>query len=401
MLAIASEGKLLMKLDQAAAYNQIRLREEDQYLTRTRVSDRLVVQARRLQIGDRNGQTTAQAYANKVYNEPGECAFIDDAIIALSPEDCVPTKFIARMRRVVEKLLREKITLNADKCIWLAHTVVLLGHVVSHKRITPLQNRIQTLHDMPPPGTKKELTRFLALARWYTRHIPNLSILAATLTSLLSPKVKWEWTIEHQKAYTAVQDAVLHYATLSAPIVGAQVIISVDASKYGMGYVVEQQDAHGACWMLFCGGRKFTPTQFNYTIPEKEVCVMKEVITKHGAELEHLANGRPIIIYTDNQTAAAIRTLNLDGKSIAMRNFVIDLQHRNIEIRIVPGAANPVADACSRVRTWLNTNHGNQNLFLAGSGGEASIADQVASKGTAVSHPSVFMTGIGTRLSLE
>ena len=71
-----------------------------------------------------------------------------------------------------------------------------LGHVLSAEGIKPNPDKVKVLASLPPPSTVKSLQRFLGLANWFRRFIPDFATIAAPLTQLLHKNAVWNWTPE-------------------------------------------------------------------------------------------------------------------------------------------------------------------------------------------------------------
>ena len=118
---------------------------------------------------------------------------------------------------------------------FFAKKLQYLGHEISSEGIRPNASKIQDILKFTKPKTAKEVEQFLGLVGWIRNHIPNLSILAALLSTLKFEKKTFVWTNEQKAAFkkikTALEGAVkLHYPDFSKPF-----ILETDASNIGVG----------------------------------------------------------------------------------------------------------------------------------------------------------------------
>ena len=344
MLQWASEGVYTSVVDCAKFYNQFQVTEATGKLLRIRVGDKLY-DAKRIIPGIHSAPAVAQAYMDAVMVNDKRKAFQDD----IAGKHKTVDEAIEWVTDLVDTGIKHNITFNATKFRLCRRVNTILGFQVSHRAIEPIPSRVQLFIDEPTPATKKGLERWLARARWYHRHIPNLSQHAAILNELLKPHVKFEWQAQHQAAFEAIQKALLNCAVLSAPLTDVPVYISTDASDLAVGVVVEQF-VDGVPYILLVDGTKLNSSQQNYTIHEKELYALKFALDKYGAWLREISND--LHWRTDSQTAASFRTMKLDGKSPAMREFALSMQDVPLTIHLISSIDNPVADEVSRARQF-------------------------------------------------
>ena len=55
------------------------------------------------------------------------------------------------------------------------------------------EEKIQAIVDFPPPSNLKQIRRFLGMAGWYARFLPNFSKDKVSLCHLLKKDVRWHW----------------------------------------------------------------------------------------------------------------------------------------------------------------------------------------------------------------
>lgn len=110
------------------------------------------------------------------------------------------------------------------------------------KRIYPDESQVTAIKNMPSPENTKDLERFLGLINYVGRFIPNLSEKSNSLRLLLKKEVEWHWTPEYLHAFSKLKQhltnkPVLQYFDASKPVV-----ISVHASKSGLGVCLLQSN---------------------------------------------------------------------------------------------------------------------------------------------------------------
>ncbi len=70
------------------------------------------------------------------------------------------------------------------KSKFFQRTLKFLRHVVSEDGIQVDSEKTQATRDFPIPTNLKSLQRFLGMAGWYHRFVPNFSPIAEPLTAL-------------------------------------------------------------------------------------------------------------------------------------------------------------------------------------------------------------------------
>ncbi|XP_048237058.1 uncharacterized protein K02A2.6-like [Haliotis rufescens] len=78
-----------------------------------------------------------------------------------------------RLERVLTKLSHYNVTLNADKCKFLADEVDFLGFRVSAQGFQPTTSNVQAILDLKEPMNRTELTSFLGTTNIYLKFVPN------------------------------------------------------------------------------------------------------------------------------------------------------------------------------------------------------------------------------------
>ena len=72
-----------------------------------------------------------------------------------------------------------------NKCVFLAPSVSYLGFCIDSQGLHPLPEKVRAIQDSPKPSNVTELKSFLGLVQYYSKFLPNLSIVLAPLYRLL------------------------------------------------------------------------------------------------------------------------------------------------------------------------------------------------------------------------
>ncbi|GBG91821.1 hypothetical protein CBR_g53712 [Chara braunii] len=145
------------------------------------------------------------------------------------------------LRQVLEKLREANFKIN-KKCMWAKTQVLYLGHVLEDG-IKPEDNKI-TVIDWSMPRTLTELRSFLGLANYYRKLVRNFSTIVAPLRSLLKKEAIWQWDKDCTSALKKLKRALIEYPVLKVADPSLPFVVTTDASQYGIGAVLQQDDSN-------------------------------------------------------------------------------------------------------------------------------------------------------------
>ena len=106
--------------------------------------------------------------------------YLDDILIDSAD---VPTHLI-HMRQLFQRLRGADSKLNREKCNFFKSHIQYLGHLISGEGIKPLPEKLESIKEMPPPTTPKEVKQFLGLIGYYRKFVPRFADIARPLTNL-------------------------------------------------------------------------------------------------------------------------------------------------------------------------------------------------------------------------
>jgi hypothetical protein len=333
-------------------YLQMRVDESSRKLLRTRVGPNTFIEFNRIPFGVSDASAVAQSVADRLLrrvgaNLPYQVQYYQDDGVMVH-HDKSERALAAAVTAHVDAHIKHNVTVNATKSSLFNEEVTVLGHRVSRNSIAPIRERVLELQNIAAPTTRSDLGSLLAVFRWYAKCIPNLSELTAPLSDLMSTKVAFKWLQQHDAALERLKKALLHYVVRAAPVDGVPFIVSTDASAHAVSYVIEQI-IDGQHRIIACGSRKLTSAEANYTVPGREMLALSFAIKANEWVLPPPGSDMRVIVRTDSQTVARLRTLPLSAHtSIAVQHRAIELAALPLDIELVKGSDNVVADALSR-----------------------------------------------------
>ena len=241
---------------------------------------------------------------------------------------------------VLGRMAEASLQISLPKSHFFAKEAKYLGFILSSEGIRPDPKKIKAVEALAVPKTRKQLRSFIGFCSFIRETINRYSELTAPLTSLLSPKKKFEWKQEHTAAFHAVKQAVIRATMLSFPNYSLPFEIFTDASTYQIGSIIAQHTEDGFKVLAFFA-MKMTPAQMKYTVTEQELLAIVMTLRKYRS----MIFGYLINIYTDhkNLTFSAFQS----ARTIRWRLFVEEFGPK---FKYIRGPLNKAADALSRLQ---------------------------------------------------
>ena len=128
--------------------------------------------------------------------------YIDDLLITASGS---LKDHLQKVEQVLQRLKKAGLTVNAKKSKFCRSEVEYLGYLITREGIKPQAKKVQALHNMATPKTRKELRSFLGLVNYYRDMTVQRSHIIAPLTKFTSKNVPFVWKDIHQKAYENIK----------------------------------------------------------------------------------------------------------------------------------------------------------------------------------------------------
>ena len=286
---------------------------------------------------------------NLVKGIPYTATYLDDILVTGRTDD----EHVANLDTVLQRIYDSGLRLRADKCQFMVPEVSYLGFKVDKNGLHPLPDKIIPILELPEPTNMAELQSFLGMATYYSRFLPNLASTLAPLYDLLKKNSPWQWGKRQQASYKQAKELLaspkflIHYS-LDLPLV-----LSVDASPYGLGAVISHR-VQGVDRPIAFASRTLTCAEKNNAQLDKEALAVVFGVTK----FKRYVFGREFTITTDHKPLLGLLG---EGKPIPetasarMQRWALTLQGYRYKLIFVPGKENVNADALSRLPLPLPT----------------------------------------------
>ena len=231
--------------------------------------------------------------------------------------------------------------------IW-SFLVTYLGHNIDAEGLHPVPEKVQAVHDAPSPTDVAQLRSYLGLLSFYSKFLPQLSRVIAPLNQLSRASQPWKWTRVEEEAFQGSKQLLLFCRVLMHFNPELDVILSCDASAYGLGPVLSHCLPDGTERPIAFASRTLTPTEKKYTQIEKEglACVFS-VKRCHSCLLCQLftlvTDHKPLVSPFEERRAMPAHA------SAQIQRWALTLTAYQYVLRFRTSAQNANADAMSRL----------------------------------------------------
>ena len=259
--------------------------------------------------------------------------FIDDILIYSKSEE----EHVHHLTVALEILRENQLFAKFSKCEFWLDQVAFLGHVISGRGIEVDPSKIDTVLSWKRPTNTTGIRSFLGFAGYYRRFIKGFSQITSPLTKLLKKDAKYIWTEACEKSFQELKQRLTTAPILTLPKEGIDYVVYCDASKYGLGCVLMQDDK-----VIAYASRQLRPHELNYPTHDLELRAVVFALKIW----RHYLYGSKCTLYSDHKSLKYIFTQK--ELNMRQRRWLELIKDYDLTINYHPGKANVVADALSR-----------------------------------------------------
>ncbi|QRW18711.1 Retrotransposable element Tf2 protein [Rhizoctonia solani] len=305
LMAKLRHAKMFTKLDLRWGYNNVRIKEGDEWKTAFRTKYGL--------FEDLIDVTVV--------------IYLDDILIFSEKPEDHPT----HVREVLSRLMKNQLFCKLSKCHFHVTTVDYLGIVISPAGFSMDQKKIEAVTSWPTPKTIKQLG----------------------CTSPPQPHQKgtpWSWGNLEEEAFQELKLLVTQSPVLIHSNPNLPYYLETDASGVAMGAILSQRGPDNQLHPIAYMSKSFSGAEANYDTHDKELLAIIKALEEWRIFLE--ATEKPIQVFTDHRNLEywmQARTFN--RRHARWRIF---LSNFNFEIHYRPGKQSGKPDALSRRSDYID-----------------------------------------------
>ena len=134
-----------------------------------------------------------------------------------------------------------------------------LGHIISKHGVQVNPSKTDAITSFPVPKTQKQLNSFLGMCGFYPKFVESYSKIAAPLNMLFRKEYEKKifWSAACQDSFDKLKQALLSAPILTYPGMNKPSMLTCDASKTAIGFVLGQMDSQGREHVIAYGGHMY------------------------------------------------------------------------------------------------------------------------------------------------
>ena len=266
LFASLSGGVSFTKLDLSQAYHQLPLDSDSRKFTTVNTPSGLY-EYLRLPYGINSAVGIFQrTIENILKGLQGVCVYLDDILVTGKTS----AEHLQNLQAVLRRLQENGITLKKEKCEFFLPAVEYLGFRVTKEGLKPTEAKVRAIKEACAPKNISELRSFIGTVNYYARFLPNLAQKMTPLYALLKKSKKWKWTTKEQNAFEEIRNAISEKTLLVHYDPEAELVLTCDASPFGIGAVLQQRVKNGTVLPIAFTSRTLNNAEKNYSQIERE-----------------------------------------------------------------------------------------------------------------------------------
>ncbi|QRW23694.1 Retrotransposable element Tf2 protein [Rhizoctonia solani] len=349
LMAKLRHAKIFTKLDLRWGYNNVRIKEGDEWKTAFRTKYGLF-EYLVMPFGLTNAPAAFQHFMNDLFRDLIDVTVVIylDNILIFSEK---PEEHPSHVREVLSRLLKNQLFCKLSKCHFHVTTVDYLGIVISPAGFSMDQKKIEAVTTWPTPKTVKQVQAFLGFVNYLRWFIPNFSSVARPLHNLTKKESPWSWGNSEETAFKELKALVTQSPVLIHSNPKLPYYLETDASGVAMGAILSQRGPDNRLHPIAYMSKSFSGAEANYDTHDKELLAIIKALEEWRIFLE--ATDKPVQVFTDHRNLEYwMQAQTFNRRHARWRIFLSDF---NFEIHYRPGKQSGKPDALSRRSDYVDT----------------------------------------------
>ncbi|QRW23548.1 Retrotransposable element Tf2 protein [Rhizoctonia solani] len=320
LMAKLQNAKLFTKLDLHWGYNNVRIKEGDEWKTAFRTKYGLF-EYLVMPFGLTNAPATFQHFMNDLFRDLIDVTvviYLDNILIFLEKPEEHPT----HVREVLSRLMTNQLFCKLLKCHFHVTTVDYLGIVISPAGFSMDQKKIEAVTSIARP-----------------------------LHNLTWKETPWLWGDSEEGAFQELKNLVTQSPVLIHSNPELPYYLETDASGVAMGAILSQRGTDNWLHPIAYMSKSFSGAEANYDTHNKELLAIIKALEEWRIFLE--ATDKLVQVFTDHcnlEYWMQARTFNQQHA-----RWQVFLSNFNFEIHYRPGKQSRKPDALSRRLDYVDT----------------------------------------------
>jgi hypothetical protein len=253
------------------------------------------------------------------------------------------------VHRILHRIKEAGGTVSGKKLQLCQSVVEIVGHQCSAKGRKPVDSRISKIQKWPTPINLKEVRGFLGLCGTVRIWIKDYSIIAKPLVHLTRKEIPFTWGPEQEEAFEHLKDLVTQAPALRPIDYSSDrpVILSVDTSIYGIGFILSQEDEQGRRVPARYGSLPLQAHQTEYFQSKLEMYGLLRALHRYRA---HIGGAKHLIVEVDAKSIGGMLNRTEISPDVILNKWTLGVLQFDFELVHVPGQKHLGPDALSRRR---------------------------------------------------
>ena len=250
-----------------------------------------------------------------------------------------------RLLIVLRQLERAGIKLNEKKCVFGQECVKFLGQVVDQAGVRADPDKVSAIANFRTPRCVGDIRHLIGMANQLGKFSPNLAKMTKPLRDLLVKNSQWCWDEPQRQTFDNIRHELSQSPVLALFDPRRPTTLSADASSYGLGAVLLQQQDNREWKPVAYASKSITQTEQRYVQIEKEALA----ITWACNRFQDYLMGLEFHVETDHKPLVPLLgTKRLDELPLGVQRFRMRMMRYNYTISHIPGRNLILADTLSR-----------------------------------------------------